>query len=331
MTVLAKAGVGGFLVAIAILCIVVFARRRYRKMSVGMPISVGDAKAQRRFIDSHKAFLQEFPALQSLLAESFRLSEEKCYPEPQNQQTAGAVEQTDEELAREVVLSLERAAFEDFAELLILAGNGMGIGAKKTLRSLYERLVTAGYIAKNPAEARIFLANTDIEKGKVLNRAIEAVPELVNKDFTPEEIQNLRDRKKAAEDKKKVDYCPKCKHPETEEAWTRVNLDAMAKKVDDTLFKLYGVCYLSPTLLTHATPFGLDIRFRNTAAGPDYNARSETNAHDAIWRGHFLMLWLLRHQDNYFGLQLGSQIDARCSAFSVVWPEDSDAAPSNGR
>jgi len=73
----------------------------------------------------------------------------------------------------------------------------MGIGAKKTLRSLYERLVTAGYIAKNPAEgAHSSLRIRNIAKGKVLNRAIEAVPELVKKDFHPEEIQNLRDRKK---------------------------------------------------------------------------------------------------------------------------------------
>ena len=95
----------------------------------------------------------------------------------------------------------------------------------------------------------------------------------------------------------------------------------MARKVDDMLFKLYGVCYLSPTLLAHATPFGLDIRFRNTDAGPDYNARSEANAHDAVWRGHLLMLWLLRHQDAYFGLQLGPQIAAREQAFVAIWPE----------
>jgi hypothetical protein len=43
-----------------------------------------------------------------------------------------------------------------------------------------------------------------------------------------------------------------------------VSLDAMAKKVDEDLFRLYGTCYLSPTLLMHATPFGLDLRFRKT-------------------------------------------------------------------
>jgi hypothetical protein len=33
------------------------------------------------------------------------------------------------------------------------------------------------------------------------------------------------------------------------------------------------------------------------------------------------MLWLLRHQDSYFNLGLGKQIDARCTAFSAYGPK----------
>jgi hypothetical protein len=289
-------------------------RRRERKMSVRIPTGVGDPNAQRRFIESHKPFLQEFPTLQSLIEEASRLSEAKCYPESQGKEVD--TELADEELAQRVAFYLEKAAYEDFGEILILAGNGMGIGAKKTLRSIYERLVTAMFIAKNPAEARIFLNHADIEKGKVLNRMIATVPELLKKDLTPEEIKRIQDAKKAADARKKIEYCEECDQPITDEAWTRVSLDAMAKKVDEDLFRLYGTCYLSPTLLMHATPFGLDLRFRKTEAGPD------AHAHDALWRGHFLMLWLLRHQDSYFNLGLSQQIDARCTAFSTIWPED---------
>jgi hypothetical protein len=294
------------------------ARRRGRRMSVPIPTAVGDPNAQRSFIESHRPFLQEFPQLQGLLEEAFRLSENKCYPESPN--GPDNAELTDEQLAQRVAFYLERAAYEDFGELLILAGNGMGIGAKKTLRSIYERLVTAMFIAKNPLEAHIFLDHADIEKGKVLNRMIATVPELLNKDLTPEEIKKIQDAKKAAGDRKKIGYCEECNQPITDEAWTRVSLDTMAKKVDENLLKLYGTCYLSPTLLMHATPFGLDIRFRKTQAGP------EEYAHSALWRGHFLMLWLLRHQDSYFNLGLGQRIDARCTAFSAIWPDDTTAS-----
>src|ERR1700683_336136 len=52
---------------------------------------------------------------------------------------------------------LGRLCIEDFMELLCLAGNGYGIGAMKLLRGLYERVVTAAYLAKNPDEAELFL------------------------------------------------------------------------------------------------------------------------------------------------------------------------------
>jgi hypothetical protein len=283
---------------------------------------VGDPGAQKRFIESQKTFLEEFPALQELLRESFRLSDAKCYSESQSKPTD--VEPPDEDVAKQVVLSLEIAIFDDFGELLVLAGNGLGMGATKTLRSMYERLVTAMFIAKFPAEAKIFLEHSEIEKGKILNRAIDTVPELVKNDFTPEEVKRIQDAKKAADAKKKTEYCEKCKQPKTDEAWTRVNLEAMAKKVEDDLLKLYGSYYLVPTLLTHATPFGLDLRFRKTDAAPDSVVLNEKYARSSLWRGHYLILWLLRHQDTYFNLRLAARIDDRCSAFSAIWPENTE-------
>lgn len=319
MAALRTARIGLFAFGSAVAFFVVWkicglSKRGERKMSGRIPTGVGDPNAQRRFIESHKSFLEEFPALQSLLEEASRLAEDKCYPESQGQRTDA--EPSDEELARRVAFYLEEAAREEFGELLILAGNGMGIGAKKTLRGIYEKLVTAMFIAKHPAEARVFLNHAHIEKGKVLNRAIATTPELLNKDLTPEQIKKIQDAKKAAESGKKAEYCDECNQPITDEAWTRVNLDTMARKVDENLWGLYATCYLSPTLLTHATPFGLDLRFRQTQAGPEAHAR------DAVWRGHFLMLWLLRHQDSCFNLGLAEQIDARCTAFSAIWPED---------
>jgi Family of unknown function (DUF5677) len=283
---------------------------------------VGDANAQRRFIDSHKAFLDEFPVLQELVAESFSLSDKKCYPESQNPEAR--TEPSGEDVAQRVVLSLENATFDDYGELLVLAGNGLGVGARKTLRSMYERLVTAMFIAASPSEANIFLAHTDIEKGKILNRAIATVPQLVSRDFTAEEIQKIQHAKKAAEEKKKIEYCTKCSQPKTDEAWTRVSLDAMAKKVDADLLNMYGEYYVVPTLLTHATPFGLDIRFRRTENMPDDLALGEKFGRKAVWRGHYLILKLLRHQDSYFKLGLADRIDARCSAFTAVWPESTE-------
>src|ERR1700676_4234665 len=107
------------------------AKRSDRKISNRVPTGVGDVNAHRLFIESHKPFLEEFPALQSLLEEASSVAEARCYPESPAQPTDA--ESSNEELARRVAFYLEEAAREEFGELLILAGNGMGIGAKKPL------------------------------------------------------------------------------------------------------------------------------------------------------------------------------------------------------
>src|SRR5205807_1593950 len=86
-----------------------------------------------------------------------------------------------------------RAAADDFGELIILSGNGRGIGAFQILRGMYERIVTAAFIAENPSEARLFLANADIQKGKLWKRLVDAMPDIKNR-YAPEQIKDLDDR-----------------------------------------------------------------------------------------------------------------------------------------
>jgi len=284
-----------------------------------LPISVGDVMAQKRFIAAHEPFLREFPKLQNTMETALTKSQEKV-----SQQTNGEADEPEkgEDFARPVVFSLARAVYDDFGELLILAGNGMGLGATKVLRSMYERLVTAMYISKYPAEAGTFCDQGAIEKGKIINRYKDVVPELLARDFTPDELAEIQKRYAEAKAREKVDFCNKCNQPITKEAWTRVSLDTMAREVDDELLKSYTACYLQPTLLTHATPTGLDLRLRFTGAGFEYKLLSEPEAHKALLRSHYLILKLLRHLDGYFNLELGKEIGARCTTFNVIWTDN---------
>ena len=47
------------------------------------------------------------------------------------------------DLADKMILFLGNHCFEDFMEILLLAGNGYGIGAQKMIRGMYERAVIA--------------------------------------------------------------------------------------------------------------------------------------------------------------------------------------------
>ena len=56
-----------------------------------------------------------------------------------------------------ILFHLDRLCAEDFSEILLLCGNGYGIGAEKVLRGMYERAVTATYLSQHPEEAANFL------------------------------------------------------------------------------------------------------------------------------------------------------------------------------
>jgi hypothetical protein len=78
--------------------------------------------------------------------------------------------------AERVVFFLGRICTEDFMEILLLCGNGYGIGGMKLLRGLYERAVTLGYIVKNPQKADQFLEYHHVHVGKLFNHAKRFLP-----------------------------------------------------------------------------------------------------------------------------------------------------------
>jgi len=284
-----------------------------------LPVSVGDVAAQQRFIAAHKSFLLEFPKLKSTLETLINESHQKVRQQrPELREDC----QTDEDIARPIVFSLARATYDDFAELLILAGNGMGLGASKVLRSIYERLITAMYIAKKPSEARFFMDQSAIERGKIINRYREVVPEKLAEDFTSDELEEIQKRFTEANARRKIDFCKTCGQPKSQEAWTRVSLDTMAKEVSQQLFDAYTTCYLQPTLLSHATPTGLDLRVRIIEGGWEYKLLSEPEAHGAVMRGHFLMLSVLSHLNAYFDIKRDDDVKSRFEAFDPIWAQD---------
>jgi hypothetical protein len=298
-----------------------FARKRRREKMTKLPVSVGDAAAQQRFIAEHKAFLLEFPDLKLALETMFTEAQRRISDERAD---ANGAPRTDEDYARATVYSLERAAYDDFAELLILAGNGMGLGATKVVRSIYERFIHALYIAKKPSEAGVFIDHGRIERGKLINRWKEVAPERLAQDFTEDELTHIQKEFKEAKARQKEERCKTCDQPKTQNEWTRVDLSRMAKEVDEQAFKAYATCYLIPTLLTHATPTGLDFRVRFTDEGPEYKLLSEPEAHTAIKKGHYLILGVLSHLNTYYALGQDAEVGKRFAAFNEMWSEDAD-------
>lgn len=298
-----------------------FFHRKERRVSK-TPVGVGDASAQREFLLKNKLFLREYPKLHVLLTKVFIRALKAPTWGPENEKPslsdAEVIASEDKLMAQPVVFYLGRTAADDFGELIILSGNGKGIGAYKLLRGMYERIVTAAFIAKNPSEARHFLAHTDIQKGKLWKRLVEIMPEIANR-YTAEQIQDLLARQQRAQANLKSEYCNKCNQPVTQDEWTRVSLDTMAEKADPNLAALYATCSLMPTFHLHATAFGLESRLRKTQRGYSFVETSEEEAWQALMLGHNLILRLLTLQNSYFGLGLDSEINACIDMFSQIW------------
>jgi hypothetical protein len=290
-----------------------------------LPVGIGDGPAQQRFVQTHKGFVLDHPALHELLKKvSLRTLVAPSQEEvdrlrqlPEDDPAVIAFE--DKVMADRVVFGLGRIIDDDFGELLVLSGNGYGIGAYKILRGMYERLVTAVFISKNPSEARPFVEDDAIKRWKLWQQAIEVMPDL--KDTTPKEkIEELEAEYKRVNAKRPESICKKCGQPKTQEAWTRVDLASMAKQSDINLAALYGACYLTPTFHSHATGFSLSARFRRTEDGAtSYQEISEKEARQAILLAHNLVLRHLALQNEYFSLGLDKEIQARIDAFTPIW------------
>lgn len=290
-----------------------------------LPTGIGDPAAQARFLKENEAFLREYLELHRLLERTF--IRQLAVPSQQDLEALEGLPDSDWRViefenkvwADRVVFYLGRVAVDDFGELLTLSGNGRGIGAYKILRGMYERIVTAAYIAKDPSEVRPFIEDLVIKKWKLWQSAVEVMPEIKDR-FTTEQISDLKEQYDTAQAKRSISHCRKCGHPKTAEAWTRVDLASMAKKADPSLAALYGACYLEPTFHSHATVFGLERRLRPIGLGGyTYREISEEEARLAVLLGHNLILQLLTLQDEYFGLGLAAGIQVRIDMFLRIW------------
>jgi hypothetical protein len=291
---------------------------------VNVPIIIGSAKAQARFSKENQAFLEECPRVYDLLHKVFIRT--LAPPTPAEfasiqdlpEDSAPVNEFFNKMLADRTVFYLGRIAGDDFNELFTLAGNGYGFGALKILRSMYEHTVTAAFIAKNPSQSEHFANDSAIKKGKIWKKMVEWMPEIADR-YTTEQRDWLDKNYKEALVKLKSSMCKKCGQPVTQEAWTRVDLDTMAKKTDDNLAFLYSACYLEPLCHSHATSFGLELHLVETEDAVKYRDESPTEARKAIMLGHNLILRVIALQNGYFHLGLDGEVIAASDGYSKIW------------
>lgn len=293
-----------------------------------VPVGIGDEPAQQRFLRRHRPYLVEAPKLIELCNKVFNRPLQP--PDESERQLLldanlrdddpTVVAWEDRVTAGNLIFHFGLMACDDFSAITLLSGNGAGFSAFILLRSMYERLVTALYIAKNPAEARTFAESSPIYKLNFLTRLRELVPEIKAR-YDDAFMDEIRQNAAASKAKRKQSVCNKCGQPITNDAWTRVSLDVMAREVDADLEKLYGAIYIEGTCQGHANSLGMERRLEETENGYRYKSNSEAEASLAVQFAHRLMLRLVDFQNAYFKLGHDQEVKQRFEAYNAIWDQ----------
>jgi hypothetical protein len=225
-------------------------------------------------------------------------------------------------LAGEVLLFLGSLVFEDFTEVWVMAGNGLGTGALKVLRGMYERTVTAAYIARFPDEAKQFWKFGAIARHRVLNHAKEL--------FGLEYLRTALGAGPWEEAEKEFEQvkgdfqemlCRVCSTSRPMPSWSKLSLPAMAKKAGYGLEHCYYNGYAIPTQLAHSTVMAITSRQKAQPEGRFFdNSMQKVFAAQAVSTAHVVILKQLRVENSYFALGLDAEINQREAECKAAWP-----------
>jgi hypothetical protein len=222
-----------------------------------------------------------------------------------------------------VIFFLGGSVEEDFQAIQLLCGNGLGIAATKLLRGMYERVVTLGYLSLNSNEGEAFVDYGFIHRMKHW-RHLKA---LIGSDAAPEvmtesELNDLTSSYNAVLPKFTDIVCKTCKTTETRFSWSKLGVDAMAKKLGPKFSELYLQCYFEPTLQGHPTMSAIFSRLDISAFPGKLSYKfgpQRDDADSALMLAHQLALLSLEALNQHSKLGLDSDVQQCFRDYEAVW------------
>jgi len=240
-----------------------------------------------RFSERNQAFLDLFPRLQAAFEKHLI-------------RTAA-----DTDVADRVILLLGRLCLEDFMEVMLLAGNGYGIGALKIVRGLYERAVALSYLVEHPDKSEDFLDYARVEQFKAVSAWVEANP---GDEAGMEQLKKARSRYHEV----------KAKFGKT---WSGMDFVSMARTTGP-LGKLLVEAYYQPLAHAHGTAQALMARLEHSEErGFGFVGDPQIKeADEALKLAHKIMIYVLGSQlDHFQPGGLDSIIQICLDDFVTIW------------
>jgi hypothetical protein len=215
--------------------------------------------------------------------------------------------------ADKTIYMLARTCVEDFNEILLLCGNGYGIGAEKMIRGMYERAVTLVYLHQHPECAEDFLDYHKVADHKLL----KAVEETMGTDvFSPEEKQRIEREFQEVREQFMVTDCKKCGTKRLNHTWSQLDFVSMAHTTGELGMLLVPAYYLG-VREGHSTVGAIFSRLDASAAsageGLIFGGESQPKRGDnAILLALHILLIALDTQREHFKLDAMNQILDQC-------------------
>lgn len=268
------------------------------------PYAIGFTDRQQAFIESNRAFFDRFPHLQQATETAFLRSIE----------TVSSVQS--------IVFHLGRVSVEDFMEILVLCGNGYGIGGLKLLRGMYERAVTARYLHQNPAEVDAFIEYAWISTQKLIDASGAT-------GFNQETLDLVKTRAAEARPKFQVPVCEDCGTTRLNHTWSRLDFVSMAKKTGG-LGELIAPAYNQPTLQAHSSAWSIVSRVQRAGDRMTFQSGPQLEpAIHALQFGHLILLDVLNLQHEHFGLaNLEDQLRVCHDDYGAIWNPERETPPA---
>jgi hypothetical protein len=269
--------------------------------------SYGYPEEWAAFSQNHQEFLKRFSNIENAIRVAFQ-----------------RIHQTTQPLERTVYFQ-GRLIVEDFMEILLLCGNGYGIGAQKLVRGMYERAVSARYLMSHPDEVDNFLDFHRVADYKFL----VAIEQSMSPDvFSAEQTSKIRSDYESVKEQFTVSDCKLCGTTRMNHTWSKVDIVSMARKTKNLWpFVLPG--YYMPMREAHSTVGAIFSRIDPESAARDAGLifdgeLQRDRAHTALLTAHMILLDALELQREFFKIEeLGPIMQACMADYTEIWKGES--------
>jgi hypothetical protein len=224
-----------------------------------------------------------------------------------------------ERLEDKIIFGLCLLCWEDFEEIVCLAGNGFGFGCHKLLRGMWERAVVSAHMHKNPADAALFRDWHPMQHYKQMLSMQKHMP---NTEIPPEAIAEITQRR----DDVKAQFMRQCTQKHCDKtiqghSWTPLSMAAMAEKAAPELLSLSPLCYDFALSETHASAGAIGGRMDESGFG-NRNEKARQMVDACLTLAHQLILRMFKLQLErrvFLKAEVDKPLDDLVGEYNVIW------------